>query len=114
MQTQPPFPHTLTAEGIYERRWALTVLEQALERLEQEYRRAGNATLFEQLKPLLTDEPGRASQASIALELNLSENALKQALLVELYGEKGVEDMRRMKRALDPEWKLAPGVLFPK
>lgn len=72
--------HMLTAEGIYERRWALTLLEHALARLEQEYRAAGNSTLFEQLKPLLTDEPGRASQASIARELNMSENAVKQAL----------------------------------
>src|ERR1700740_672129 len=38
--------HLLTAEGIYERRWALTLLEQALQRLEQEYQTAGNATLF--------------------------------------------------------------------
>lgn len=72
--------HLLTAEGIYERRWALTLLEHALERLEQEYQMAGNAILFEKLKPLLADEPGRSSQASIARELNMSENAVKQAL----------------------------------
>jgi len=29
-----------------------------------------------------------------------------------MYGETGIEEMRRVKRALDPEWKLAPGVLF--
>jgi len=72
--------HTLTADGIYERRWALTLLEQALTRLEEEYREAGNAVLFEKLKPLLTDESDRASQATIAHELNMSENAVKQAL----------------------------------
>ena len=72
--------HTLTAEGIYERRWALTLLEQALERLEEEYQSAGNAMLFEKLKPLLTDEPGRDSQANIAREMNMTENAVKQAL----------------------------------
>ena len=33
-------------------------------------------------------------------------------LLLEMYGESGVEEMRGVKRALDPEWKLAPGVLF--
>jgi RNA polymerase sigma-70 factor (ECF subfamily) len=70
----------LTAEGIYERRWALALLEQALARLEEEYRDAGNGTLFEKLKPLLTDEPGRASQGRIARDLNMSENAVKQAL----------------------------------
>ena len=72
--------HMLTAEGIYERRWALTLLEQALTRLEQEYRDSGNGRLFVKLKPLLTDEPGRASQGSIGRELNMKENAVKQAL----------------------------------
>ena len=72
--------HMLTAEGVYERRWALTLLEHTLARLEQQYRAAGNARLFECLKPLLTDEPEGASQASIAHELNMSENAVKQAL----------------------------------
>jgi D-lactate dehydrogenase (cytochrome) len=37
---------------------------------------------------------------------------LKQRLLRELYGEAGIEQMRRVKTALDPEWKLSPGVLF--
>jgi RNA polymerase sigma factor (sigma-70 family) len=40
----------LSAERIYERRWALTLLEQVLGRLEEEYRLAGNAALFEHLK----------------------------------------------------------------
>jgi FAD/FMN-containing dehydrogenase len=33
-------------------------------------------------------------------------------LLEELYGRHGVEEMRAIKRALDPDWKLASGVLF--
>ena len=60
--------NTLSADRIYERRWALTLLEQALGRLEEEYRVAGNAPLFEKLKQTLTDEPGRPSQAKIAQE----------------------------------------------
>jgi D-lactate dehydrogenase (cytochrome) len=47
-------------------------------------------------------------------EHGVGRNAVKQQLLVDLYGEDGVEDMRRVKRAIDPEWKLAPGVLFQK
>jgi FAD/FMN-containing dehydrogenase len=31
-----------------------------------------------------------------------------------MYGDEGIAQMRAMKRALDPEWKLAPGVLFPR
>src|SRR4029077_13622960 len=61
----------LSADRIYERRWALTVLEQVLARLGDEYRVAGNAALFDQLKQLLTDEPGRPSQAELAKELGM-------------------------------------------
>ena len=40
-------------------------------------------------------------------------NPVKQALLHGLYGEDGIAAMRAVKRALDPEERLAPGVLFP-
>ncbi len=69
----------VTAEMIYERRWALTVLEQVLDRLKNEYRTAGNAALFDSLKQLLPDEPGSPSQAEIAAQLGMTENALRQA-----------------------------------
>jgi len=45
-------------------------------------------------------------------EHGVGRSALKQQLLRELYGDEGIEQMRRVKRALDPEEKLAPGVLF--
>ena len=45
-------------------------------------------------------------------EHGVGRSPLKQQLLEELYGAKGIEEMRTVKRALDPEWKLAPGVLF--
>jgi FAD/FMN-containing dehydrogenase len=38
---------------------------------------------------------------------------VKQELLRRLYGDEGIAQMRAVKAALDPEWKLAPGVLFP-
>jgi D-lactate dehydrogenase (cytochrome) len=41
-------------------------------------------------------------------------NPQKQALLHALYGDDGIAAMRRVKEALDPDGKLAPGVLFPK
>ena len=47
-------------------------------------------------------------------EHGVGRNAVKQQLLRELYGDGGVEEMRQVKCALDPEWKLAPGVLFPR
>ncbi len=75
---QEPADH-LSADRIYERRWALTLLEQVLTQLEAEYQAGGNARLFAQLKQLLADEHGRPSQAEIADELDMSENAVKQA-----------------------------------
>jgi D-lactate dehydrogenase (cytochrome) len=47
-------------------------------------------------------------------EHGVGRNRTKQLLLRELYGEDGIEEMRRIKGALDPQWKLAPGVLFPR
>ncbi len=70
---------TLSADRIYERRWALSMLEQVLARLRGEYRGARKAALFELFKESLADEPDRASQAALAEELDMSENAVKQA-----------------------------------
>jgi D-lactate dehydrogenase (cytochrome) len=40
-------------------------------------------------------------------------NPVKQELLRQLYGDDGIAAMRVTKSALDPEWKLARGVIFP-
>jgi RNA polymerase sigma factor (sigma-70 family) len=69
----------LTAERVYERRWALTLMEQVLRRLKEEYCTAGNAALFDSLKQLLPDEPGTQSRADIAMQLGMTDNALRQA-----------------------------------
>ena len=45
-------------------------------------------------------------------EHGVGRSPVKQALLRQLYGEAGIEQMRAVKRALDPQWKLAPGVIF--
>lgn len=47
-------------------------------------------------------------------EHGVGRNPVKQALLRQLYGAGGVAEMRAVKAALDPDWKLAPGVLFPR
>jgi RNA polymerase sigma factor (sigma-70 family) len=69
----------LTAERIYERRWASTLLDRVLSRLEDTYRKRGNAALFDSFNQLLADEPGAPSQADIAAELGMTENAVSQA-----------------------------------
>ena len=45
-------------------------------------------------------------------EHGVGRNPLKQMFLRELYGEEGIEQMRAVRRALDPEGKFAKGVLF--
>jgi len=77
IETEPADP--VTAEQIYERRWASTILERVLSRSKDEYRAAGNAALFDSLKQLLPDEPGAPSQADIAAQLGMTENAVRQA-----------------------------------
>jgi RNA polymerase sigma factor (sigma-70 family) len=69
---------TLSADQIYERRWALSVLDQVLARLGDEYRAAGNIQLFDRLQQSLTDEPDHSS-AETALELGMTASAVTQA-----------------------------------
>jgi D-lactate dehydrogenase (cytochrome) len=45
-------------------------------------------------------------------EHGVGRSPVKQQLLRMLYGGAGLDEMRAVKRALDPEWKLAAGVLF--
>jgi D-lactate dehydrogenase (cytochrome) len=45
-------------------------------------------------------------------EHGVGRNPIKQELLKMMYGAEGIAEMRRIKQALDPEWKLSPGVLF--
>jgi RNA polymerase sigma-70 factor (ECF subfamily) len=68
---------TITAEKIFERRWALTLLEQVLARLRVEYDRDGKAKLFEHLKSTLTGERRSVPYAEIAARLNTNEGAVK-------------------------------------
>jgi RNA polymerase sigma factor (sigma-70 family) len=77
MEMEPADP--VTAEQIYKRRWASTVLERVLGLLKNEYVAAGNAALFDSLKQLLPDEPGSPSQSDIAGQLGITSNAVRQA-----------------------------------
>ena len=70
---------TSTADQIYERRWAMTVLNEVLARLEEEHRAAGKMQLFDRLQKSLTNDPDRSSQVEIAHELGMTENAVYQA-----------------------------------
>ena len=71
--------HNLTAERLFERRWATTLLENVLGRLESEMDRTGNSSVFEALRPVLLGEAERASYAQIAARLGVSEEAARAA-----------------------------------
>ena len=70
----------LTAEKIFERRWALALLEQVLRRLREEYSRDGKEKQFEQLKPTLTEASRSVPYVEIAARLGTSEGAVKVAV----------------------------------
>jgi RNA polymerase sigma-70 factor (ECF subfamily) len=78
-----------TAERIYERRWALTVLEQAMAGLEAEYAAAGKQRLFDELRPFISGEDDEVEYPGLAARLPMSEGALRVAVhrLRQRYGE---------------------------
>ena len=70
---------SMSPDRLYERRWALTLIEHVLKRLKKEYRATGNALLFDSLKQLLPDEPEAPTRPEIAATLGITDNALRQA-----------------------------------
>jgi RNA polymerase sigma-70 factor (ECF subfamily) len=69
--------HDLTPERLFERRWALTLLDQVLDRLQHEWDAEGKGTLFQSLKPTLTGNNAEESYRHIAQIHGLSEGAIK-------------------------------------
>lgn len=69
----------LTPEVLFERRWALAVLDQVLNRLREYYVQDGKAEFFEAIKQTLTGDPAAGSYAQIADQLNMTEGAVKVA-----------------------------------
>jgi len=67
----------LTPEAIFERRWALTVVERTMERLRQEFRNRGRQEHFELIEHHLTGQKPKTSYREIAAQLGVSEDAVK-------------------------------------
>ena len=70
----------LTAEKTFERRWALTLLEQVYERLRQDYGREGKGDVFETLRFSLMGERSAVPYTELARRLNMNEGAVKVAV----------------------------------
>jgi RNA polymerase sigma-70 factor (ECF subfamily) len=70
----------LTAEKIFDRRWATTLLDQAMSRLREECVANHKGDLFSKVESFLSGEKGEACYADVAAALNMSEGAIKVAV----------------------------------
>jgi RNA polymerase sigma-70 factor (ECF subfamily) len=71
--------HNETPERIFERRWALSMLDRVMERLRGEFVQHGRPENFERMKVFLLRQ-SEAPYADLAREMNTSEGALKVAI----------------------------------
>ncbi len=67
----------VTPEQVYDRRWALTLLDTVLTRLADEQSAAGKEGIFAQLKDYLWGETRETSYAEMAERLGMTEGAVK-------------------------------------
>lgn len=71
---------SLPAERLFDHQWAVTVVEQALQRLREEYESKDRLRLFYALSPHLTEERDQVSYANLSAALGVSEPAVKTQL----------------------------------
>jgi RNA polymerase sigma factor (sigma-70 family) len=69
----------LSPDKVYDRRWALTLLERAMARLREEFTAAGKADEFQVLKAVLTTDKGALAYGQLAGRLGVSEGAARVA-----------------------------------
>jgi RNA polymerase sigma-70 factor (ECF subfamily) len=72
--------HNVQPDVLFDRQWALTLLERAMRQVEQEYMATGRARLFEALRGLLVKDDSGSPYAEFATRLNLTEPAVKMAV----------------------------------
>lgn len=69
-----------TPESIFERRWAVALVKQAVSRLAHEMERSGKQEQFRRLRPWLTGRGPASRYAALAADLGMSEQALRVAI----------------------------------
>ena len=67
----------VTPEQIYERRWAMALLDEVLHRLRSDYEEEGRAELFAMLHPCLVGERTSQPYAELAVKMGVSEGTVK-------------------------------------
>ena len=70
----------ITPERLFERRWALSLLERVIERLRSEYAAAGKAEQFAMLERFLNQESDEEHYDELAARMGLSSGALRMAV----------------------------------
>jgi len=68
-----------TPETLFERRWAIAMIDGAMARLEQEFASAGKGPWFEQLRGFLVEGAEGQSYAEVAAHLDMTEDAVRKA-----------------------------------
>jgi len=71
---------TLTPEKLFERKWAMTLLEVIVQQLQREYESAGKGPLFMALRFSIVGEKADEPYAKLAADLGLNEPALRVAV----------------------------------
>ena len=71
--------NTLTAEKLFDRQWAVTLLERCLDQLKQAYQGEDQKALYDELKSYLVGDSSTSSYAEVAARLGMSEGAVKKA-----------------------------------
>jgi RNA polymerase sigma-70 factor (ECF subfamily) len=69
-----------TPETIFEHRWAMTLLDQVLARLREEFAQTGKSHLFKGVQPFLVEGVKGTTYAEAAREIGMSEEAFKKAV----------------------------------
>ncbi len=70
----------LTAEEVFDRRWAATVLESAYADLESEFRQSGQLDRFAELKPFLSEDATDAAYDALSVRLGIKPKAVSSAV----------------------------------
>ncbi len=69
----------VTPEQLFERRWALTLIQNASDLLRSEYAERNHLSLFESLEAHMNQDASRIPYAELCTTLSMSEDAVKQA-----------------------------------
>jgi RNA polymerase sigma-70 factor (ECF subfamily) len=72
--------HNVQPDVVFDRQWAMALLEHSMLQLQEEYIASGRSKLFERLQPCLGREESALPYAEIAARLNLTEPAVKMAV----------------------------------